>query len=226
MRSVNIPYTNIRKQYYSETQSELKPSQRRLSRNINILIFLIGALCLIFAGSVDAVECNADLTQGADTCTISTAGTFTLNGTYKLRKYFTLIILLLAIFEMANAQLYTAPLGSNIFQHLNMSKWDLSKSNSRSLTDTLELPFIDDFSKEARSPEESKWLDHSVYINQQMAVKPPSIGVATFDGLNNFGLPYSTINETGAADTLTSHYINLSYPASDSIYLSFYYHTN
>jgi len=141
----------------------------------------------------------------------------------KHRKYFTLIILFLAILEMANAQLYTAPLGSNIFQHLNMSKWDLSKSNSKSLTDTLELPFIDDFSKEARAPEESKWIDHSVYINQQMAVKPPSIGVATFDGLNSFGIPYSTFNETGAADTLTSHYINLNYPASDSLYLSFYY---
>jgi len=141
----------------------------------------------------------------------------------KHRKYFTLIILLLAIFEFANAQLYTAPLGSNIFQHLNMSKWDLSKSNSKSLTDTLELPFIDDFSKEARSPEESKWIGYSVYINQQMALKPPSIGVATFDGLNSFGIPYSTINESGAADTLTSHCINLNYPASDSLYLSFYY---
>ena len=141
----------------------------------------------------------------------------------KRRIHFTLILLLLVIFEMANAQLYTAPLGSNIFQDLNMSKWNLSKSSSRSLTDTLELPFIDDFSKEARSPEESKWIGHSVYINQQMAVKPPSIGVATFDGLNAFGQPYSTINETGAADTLTSHFINLSYPASDSLYLSFYY---
>ena len=51
----DIIIQDSRAEYYIETQSELKPSQRRLSRNINILIFLIGALCLIFAGSVDAV---------------------------------------------------------------------------------------------------------------------------------------------------------------------------
>jgi hypothetical protein len=122
-----------------------------------------------------------------------------------------------------NAQLYTAPLGSNIFQQLNNRRVSKSMLDSRSLIDTLELPFIDDFSKEGHAPLESKWLDNSVLINQQMAIKPPSIGVATFDGLNELGEPYSLLNETGPADTLTSHCINLNYPASDSLYLSFHY---
>lgn len=141
----------------------------------------------------------------------------------KLAIIFRISFFLLFLLTELNAQLYTAPLGSNVFQRLNNSKESESKLESRSLNDTLELPFIDDFSKEGRAPLESKWIGNSVLINQQMALKPPSIGVATFDGLNMFGEPYSLINETGPADTLTSHYINLNYPASDSLYLSFYY---
>src|SRR5690606_15813475 len=52
-------------------------------------------------------------------------------------------------------------------------------------------------------------------------------GVATFDALNQYGLPYDTTG-TGKpllfADSLTSQYIDLSiYQPSDSIYLSFFY---
>ena len=69
------------------------------------------------------------------------------------------------------------------------------------------------------------WQDSNVYINRTMGQYPPSIGVATFDGLNAFGVPYSeTIDAYGGADTLTSSCINLSsYKPSDSVMLGFYY---
>jgi hypothetical protein len=69
------------------------------------------------------------------------------------------------------------------------------------------------------------WEDDDVYVNANYPIDPPSIGVATFDGLARTGYPYDYANYTsyGDADKLTSVPINLLYPASDSIYLSFYY---
>lgn len=70
------------------------------------------------------------------------------------------------------------------------------------------------------------WADNYAYVNNTYPVNPPTIGVATLDGLNEYGLPYNnTSNSTyGTADYLTSKQINLSgYTAADSIYLSFFY---
>ncbi len=94
-----------------------------------------------------------------------------------------------------------------------------------SITDTLKLPFIDDFAYDSIYPSQNLWLDRNVYINNNFAVNPPSIGVATFDLLNENGLIYDNSNTTQfPADYLTSKFINLSnYTPSDSIYLSFYY---
>ena len=69
------------------------------------------------------------------------------------------------------------------------------------------------------------WQEDDVYINGTYPVDPPTIGVATFDGLARTGYPYDFENYTshGRADKLTSVPIDLEYPASDSIYLSFFY---
>lgn len=69
------------------------------------------------------------------------------------------------------------------------------------------------------------WQDDDVYINGTYPVDPPTIGVATFDGLARTGYPYDFANYTayGRADKLTTVPINLEFPASDSIYLSFFY---
>ncbi len=69
------------------------------------------------------------------------------------------------------------------------------------------------------------WTDQNVFINNSYPVNPPTIGVATFDGLKLNGKPYdpNKPQSQGAADTLTSKPINLEYQASDSIYLSFYF---
>lgn len=69
------------------------------------------------------------------------------------------------------------------------------------------------------------WEDDDVYVNDTYPVGPPTIGVATFDGLARDGLPYDFDNygSYGIADKLTSVPIDLQLPASDSVYLSFYY---
>lgn len=69
------------------------------------------------------------------------------------------------------------------------------------------------------------WIDNNAYHNYRFASNPWSIGVATFDGLDENGHPYqpgSLITNYG--DYLTSKPIDLSLnTASDSIYLSFLY---
>ena len=94
--------------------------------------------------------------------------------------------------------------------------------------DTLTLYFV--------SPELSDlnaiWQDRYVYWNSNFPIDPLSIGVATFDGLNENGYPYdwSSASAVGDADYLTSKPINLGtdpsggiYQVVDSIYFSFLY---
>lgn len=67
------------------------------------------------------------------------------------------------------------------------------------------------------------WLDHYAYRNDHFPLNPWSIGVATFDGLDEDGYPYAIGSTTsGVADFLTSKPIDMSgMQPSDSIYLSF-----
>jgi hypothetical protein len=70
------------------------------------------------------------------------------------------------------------------------------------------------------------WFDNYAYVNSTYPILPPSIGVATLDGLNELGLPYNNAsnNTYGDADVLTSKGINLSgLSEGDSVYLSFFY---
>lgn len=69
------------------------------------------------------------------------------------------------------------------------------------------------------------WMDHFVYKNNDFPIDPPSIGVATFDGLDEDGMPYDfNAQVSGNADKMTSVPIDISsLAAKDSLYLSFYY---
>ncbi len=89
------------------------------------------------------------------------------------------------------------------------------------------LPFFDDFAGYTGQPDPAKWeKEGGVWINNSYGVNPPSIHVATFDGLNYRGAPYNPSNQyaRGQADRLTSVPLNLSgYTAGDSLYLSFFW---
>lgn len=96
----------------------------------------------------------------------------------------------------------------------------------------MSLPFFDDFSTYSlptNNPdipvELQRWEDDNVFINCDFPIMPPTIGVATFDGLDRTGYPYSFDPDTeGPADTLTSIPLNLSsYSPTDNVYLTFQY---
>ncbi len=69
------------------------------------------------------------------------------------------------------------------------------------------------------------WEDDDVFVNSTYPLNPPTVGVATFDGLSRNGMPYNFADyfSYGIADRLTSVPINMSGPPADSVYLSFYY---
>jgi hypothetical protein len=86
------------------------------------------------------------------------------------------------------------------------------------------LPFFDDFSGKSVTPSAIWWSDDFAFINNTYSDKQITIGIATLDALDNNGKLYERANTEGfEADHLTSQPINLSYPATDNIWLSFYY---
>jgi len=94
----------------------------------------------------------------------------------------------------------------------------------KTTAETLSVPFIDDFSYYSATPNLNLWKGSSAHVNLGYGINPPSFGVATFNGCNRKGVPYSTTTAYGSADTLLSKPINLStFTSSDNLYLSFYY---
>jgi hypothetical protein len=106
---------------------------------------------------------------------------------------------------------------------------------------SLPLPFFDDFSRyslptnnPAIPTEWQMWSDNCAFINNTFPLNPLTIGVATLDGMESDGTPYSdtlyfpTISEAfldwGLADSLTSLPINLSeLTPEDQVHLVFHF---
>jgi len=141
------------------------------------------------------------------------------------------IILAFGGTTMAQGQEQLVPLGGNpmIYEAAKHLNHRTTFSGSRA-NDTLSLPFFDDFSEPFSRknrpadlfPDSSKWIGRSVYINDHMAINPISVGVATFDGLNENGLAYGFgISIPSLSDSLTSKPINLA--GAEGVYLSFHY---
>jgi len=106
-------------------------------------------------------------------------------------------------------------------QHLNFQS--AKKATAATL---LELPLFDDFSNSSLIADTGSWSDAFAFVNNNFSVNPVSNGVATLDALDADGSIYANAvlsPSTFEADHLTSHPINLEYPASDSNYLSFLY---
>ncbi len=82
-------------------------------------------------------------------------------------------------------------------------------------------PFFDDFSYDGPYPDASLWLDRDVFINNTFANNPPSVGFATFDGIDYTGSPYG--GGFGLSDQLTTNFIDLSnFSAGSTVYLGFH----
>ncbi len=92
------------------------------------------------------------------------------------------------------------------------------------------LPFWDDFSFTTEDHAvDSLWLSNNkVLVSRGQAVNPPTINVASFDGLNEFGAPYNSTDnlDFGYRDTLESQPIKMTevgLPLRNSVFLSFFY---
>jgi hypothetical protein len=119
-----------------------------------------------------------------------------------------------------SAQEYLEPLpGNAALQH---SKEAFAKVSFKT---AVPLPFVDDFSYNSVFPDPALWAENQVFINSTFPIMPPSVGVATFDGLGPDGQPWRPGNPTayGSSDTLTSQQIAMAgLGAGDSVYLSFF----
>jgi hypothetical protein len=131
------------------------------------------------------------------------------------------ILLLQSMTASAQEQLF--PLSGNAVLHSTHLQYD--RQQRRTGTDTLLLPFIDDFSRDGVYPQADHWVDSFAFINSSFADNPVTIGVATLDGLDPEGNPYDPAATLSAiADHLTSLPIDLSGFGNDTtIWMSFFY---
>ena len=123
---------------------------------------------------------------------------------------FTFFASLLAVVATAQVQEFTAVLSS-----APITAWSVES------TDTLVPPFTDDFSYPSDKPSPALWQDAKVWVNDEMALFQNSLGVATFDGLNENGFAYkeNALGSDSLADVLTSAYLDLQ--GLSNVYLSF-----
>jgi len=124
----------------------------------------------------------------------------------------------------------------NAFSQLKIVQIDRqspSKENKAARTESLParaLPFWDDFSStKTPFPDTTTWEKNSaVWVNSGTGIDPPSLNVATFDGYDALGKPYSVNNvlANGLADQLTSGPLKLGdVPPAErtGVYISFFY---
>jgi hypothetical protein len=137
-----------------------------------------------------------------------------------------LSLLLLLGTVQAMAQLQLEPIRRHVPQP---SKTQGSAGRTKAL-EPMQLPFWDDFSftNPARptSPNDTLWETGAhVYIGNGLAINPPTIYAASFDGLDSAGLPYNAtdILANGYTDELTSRQILLSGADKGSTYLTFFF---
>ena len=99
----------------------------------------------------------------------------------------------------------------------------LEESRSNTIESSLSLPFFDDFSYDSPLVDDDFWHNSSVYVNRDYPLNPPTVGVATFDGMDEKGLArsFSPPSDSEPSDTLLSRTIDLS--LSNSVYFMFYY---
>ncbi len=139
-----------------------------------------------------------------------------------MKKSFLLISLFSISFASLIAQEILIPLSGNtvaaeFYQNLSASK-------KAGTSDTLELPFIDDFSDSFVEPDPARWTDKRAYINNQYSESQITAGVATMDAVDFNGSHYPKAGSNPyEADFLTSKPLNLDYDPGSNIFLSFYY---
>lgn len=138
-------------------------------------------------------------------------------------KKYSFAAILLCCAMITQGQISTVPLGSNPTLNNYLPPLEHRQNMNKSAGDTIDIPFSDDFNYESFHPSGKYWADAFAYVNKGYGVNPPTLGVATLDGLNSDGSAYAN-SGTGVADYLTSNPIRLNgKTAADNVYLSFFY---
>jgi hypothetical protein len=150
----------------------------------------------------------------------------------RLRNLLLLSVLLL-IGSLASAQLQRFPIKRSPAPAAPIKTKSVGRTKQAA---PLSLPFWDDFSRPYKTffPDTTLWqYGFSVWVNDGMAINPPTLNVATFDGLDSSGVAYNPndILAIGFRDSLVSKKINLSETGSkpvniterSSVYFSFMY---
>jgi hypothetical protein len=154
----------------------------------------------------------------------------------KFGRCYGLMLVFVVLATSAFSQLRVYPLPKKSDNVVSKSKSKNSTSRTKELTPR-SLPFWDDFSWTqvdlltdtlSNYPLDSLWVNnYSVWINNGLGLNPPSINVATFNGLDSTQNPYADqILANGFRDTLTSQPIKMDEVADgdrNSVYLSFFY---
>jgi hypothetical protein len=120
------------------------------------------------------------------------------------------------------------------FESSNLSAEKKACNCAAEKTESLQLPFFDDFTTSSVYANESKWENsRSVFINKDFPFFPPNLSAATFDAIDSEGAVYSNaVWIPFEADVMTSQPIRLDsifspvvrkLTPADSVYLSFFY---
>jgi hypothetical protein len=137
------------------------------------------------------------------------------------KKLIIYIAILLCYPALSDAQEIVTGLQSN---PLLSRQSNIQASYKAGAADPLELPFFDDFTRRSFLPSPKWWSDNYAFINDTYSNQQITIGIATLDALDNEGKLYETATSEGfEADHLTSQPLNLNYPSTENIWLSFYY---
>jgi len=128
----------------------------------------------------------------------------------------TLFITLLCYSAIATGQEVVSALVSNPV--VKAGKVLVTKNKS-----AITLPFFDDFAYDFPVVDIDLWQQSSVFVNRTYPINPVTVGVATFDGLDEYGFArdFSQVNPSEPSDTLLSQEIDLS--VVDTAYLMFYF---
>lgn len=136
---------------------------------------------------------------------------------------YAIVAMLLCCAIMTNGQILEVPLGSNPKLTNYQPPLEHRPNWDKNAGDTIDIPFLDDFNYESLLPSGKYWEDQFAYVNKGYGVNPPTLGVATLDGIDANGVAYAN-SGSGIRDYLTSNPMRLgSKTAGDNVHLSYFY---
>ncbi|WP_448518336.1 T9SS type A sorting domain-containing protein [Rhodoflexus sp.] len=144
------------------------------------------------------------------------------------------VVLLCLFASQLHAQLQLIPISPQQNRLINPAFGRIEENGED--TTRLSLPFFEDFSTNNKpwihkgrpdEPDTSRWVRNGgTFVNNTIAVNPPSFNVATFDGIGANGRPYDFTNifAVGMTDKLESKRIDLdTLRPQDNLFLSFFW---